>query len=100
MAVHEENHFSVEPLAAQPLSLKYDGCLGQHCRRKLQCEQPEHVLGSGNGMEAPESLLHRMVHLATRTSGRSPQSPYKTQSATVMLALDRRGIASPNWCRQ
>ena len=26
-----------------------------------------------------------MVHLATRTSGRSPQSPYKTESATVML---------------
>src|SRR5664279_1306088 len=26
-----------------------------------------------------------MVHLATRTSGRSPQSPHKTESATVVL---------------
>src|SRR5664280_2270118 len=30
---------------------------------------------------------HRMVHLATRTSGRSPQSPHKTESATVVLML-------------
>jgi precorrin-6B methylase 2 len=27
-----------------------------------------------------------MVPLATRTSGRSPQSPHKTESATVVLA--------------
>ena len=26
-----------------------------------------------------------MVHLATRTPGRSPQSPHKTESATVVL---------------
>ena len=32
---------------------------------------------------------HRMVHLATRTSGRSPQSPHKTESATVMLGFER-----------
>src|SRR5664280_897030 len=37
---------------------------------------------------------HRMVHLATRTSGRSPQSPHKTESATVMLALQLRFLRS------
>src|SRR5664280_2511696 len=38
---------------------------------------------------------HRMVHLATRTSGRSPQSPHKTESATVVLGRPRldRGVA-------
>src|ERR1035437_8401002 len=35
-----------------------------------------------------------MVPLATRTSGRSPQSPHKTQSATVMLA--HRHIDDPH----
>ena len=60
MAVHEENHLAVELLAAQPFCLKYDGRLGQHCRRKLQCEQPERLLGSGNGMESPKSLLLRI----------------------------------------
>src|SRR5450756_192514 len=29
-----------------------------------------------------------MVHLATRTSGRSPQSPHKTESATVVLGCE------------
>jgi len=38
-------------------------------------------------------LRHRMVHLATRTSGRSPQSPHKTESATVVLdQCARHGI--------
>src|ERR1039458_10231846 len=60
MAVHEENHLSVELFAAQPLRLKYDGCLGQHRRRKLQCEKPERLLGSGDGMEPSKPLLHRI----------------------------------------
>ena len=60
MAVHEENRISVELFAAQPLRLKYDGCLGQHRRRKLQCEKPERLLGSGDGMEPSKPLLLRI----------------------------------------
>src|SRR5665811_1407652 len=41
---------------------------------------------------------HRMVHLATRTSGRSPQSPHKAESATVVLRSDRATfIVRPHW---
>src|SRR5450759_4549833 len=45
--------------------------------------------GSTTGLIAsrPISTRHRMVHLATRPSSRSPQSPHKTESATVVLAL-------------
>src|SRR5664280_2780900 len=39
---------------------------------------------------------HRMVHLATRTSGRSPQSPHKTESATVVLLVHASALIHPS----
>src|SRR5664280_2926686 len=45
---------------------------------------------------------HRMVHLATRTSGRSPQSPHKTESATVVLGcvlINRDWSATADQCQ-
>jgi len=60
MAVHEKRHPSVELLAPQSFRLKHDGRLGHHCRRELQCEHPERLLGGRDGMESPKSLLFRI----------------------------------------
>jgi hypothetical protein len=46
-AVHEKSHLSVKILPSQTRRLKYDRCLGQHCRRNLNASGQSAFLVAG-----------------------------------------------------